>query len=142
MRLFSETRWTVRAKSLESIYENYEELEELWDWCSSEYKDRETKARVGGVQAQMRTFEYFFGLRLGILILRHSDNLSASLQTKDLCAAKAKDKANKTLKTIKKLRSDLSFDCFWEDANVKAKKLEIDAPKKPRKRKAPKSIEE
>ena len=87
------------AKSLESINENYEALEDLWDWCSSQYKDRETKARVGGVQAQMRTFEYFFGLRLGILILRHRDNLSASLLAKGLYAAKAKHTANKTLAT-------------------------------------------
>lgn len=142
VRLFSETRWTVRAKSLESIYENYEALEDLWDWCSSQYKDRETKARVGGVQAQMRTFEYFFGLRLGILILRHSDNLSASLQAKDLYAAKAKHTANKTLATIKKLRTDRSFELFWDDVNLKAKKLDIDAPKLPRERRAPKLIEE
>ncbi|MEO0685480.1 MAG: hAT transposon family protein, partial [Cyanobacteria bacterium J06649_11] len=142
VRLFSETRWTVRAKSLESIYENYEALEDLWDWCSSQYKDRETKARVGGVQAQMRTFEYFFGLRLGILILRDSDNLSASLQAKDLYAAKAKHTANKTLATIKKLRTDRSFELFWDDVNLKAKKLDIDAPKLPRERRAPKLIEE
>ena len=71
MRLFSHTRWTVRASSLTSICENYKELEELWNWCLIEYKDRETKARIHGVQAQMQTFDYFFGLRLGILLLRH-----------------------------------------------------------------------
>ena len=90
----------------------------------------------------MRTFEYFFGLRLGILILRHSDNLSASLQAKDLYAAKAKHTANKTLATIKKLRTDRSFELFWDDVNLKAKKLDIDAPKLPRERRAPKLIEE
>ena len=29
LRLFSEIRWTVRAKALKSIYENYKGLEEL-----------------------------------------------------------------------------------------------------------------
>ena len=33
LRLFSGTRWTVRASSLASIYENYQELKELWCWC-------------------------------------------------------------------------------------------------------------
>ena len=102
LRLFSETRWTVRASSLMSIYENYEELEELWHWCLLEYKDREAKARVNGVQAQMRTFEYFFGLRLGILLLRHSDNLSASLQAKDMCAAEGQKMALTAVATLKK----------------------------------------
>ena len=63
-----------------------QELEELWRWCSIEYKDREAKARVLGVPARMRTFNYFYGLRFRILLQRHSDNLTASLQTKNLCA--------------------------------------------------------
>ena len=57
LRLFSETRWTVRASSLPSIYENYKELEELWDWCLNEYKDREVRARIHGEQSQIQTFE-------------------------------------------------------------------------------------
>ena len=66
LRLFSGTRWTVRAGSLTSIYENY--LEELWCWCLMEYKGREAKVQVLGVQAQMRIFDYFYGLRnLGLL---------------------------------------------------------------------------
>ena len=59
------------------MYENYQELEELWHCCLIEQKDREAKPRVLGVQAIMRIFDYFFGLRLGILLLRHSDNLLA-----------------------------------------------------------------
>ena len=87
VRLFSETRWTVRAVSLSSIYENYKELDQLWTWCLDVYKDTESKARVNGVQSQMQSFDYFFGLRLGTLLLRHSDNLSISLQAEDFCAA-------------------------------------------------------
>ena len=84
MKLFSETRWTVTTSSLTIIYENYKELEELWDWCLDEYKDREAKARIRDVQCQMQTSEYFFGLRLAILLLRDSDNVSTLLQGKDL----------------------------------------------------------
>ena len=53
------------------------------------YKDREAKARIHGIQAQMRTFDDFFELRLDILFLRYSDNLSTSLQAENLCAAEA-----------------------------------------------------
>ena len=51
LRLLSETCWTVRASSLTKI--NYKELEKLWDWRLDEYKDREAKARIHGVQSQM-----------------------------------------------------------------------------------------
>ena len=86
VRLFSETRWNRRAGSLSSIYENYKELDQLWTWCLDVYKDTESKTRVNGVQSQMQSFDYFFGLRLGTLLLRHSNNLSISLQAEDLCA--------------------------------------------------------
>ena len=101
VRLFSETRWTVRAGSLSSIYENYKELDQLWTWYLDVYKDTESKARVNGVQSQMQSFDYFFGLRLGTLLLRHSDNLSISLQAEDLCAA-----------TLEKMKTDQNFRCF------------------------------
>ena len=54
-----------------------------------EYKDKEAKTRIYGVQAQMRTFDDFFEMRLDIFFLRYSDNLSTSLQAENLCAAEA-----------------------------------------------------
>ena len=65
-----------------------------------------SKAPVCGVQAQMRAFYYFYGLRLGILLLRYSNNLSALLQTNDLCAAEAGTIAKDSLVTLKKMRTD------------------------------------
>ena len=59
LRLFSETRWTVRGTSLTSIYENYKELEELWDWCLDKYKDTEPNTQIHDAQSQMQMFEYF-----------------------------------------------------------------------------------
>ena len=102
LRLFSQPRWTVRTSLLSSICENYKELEVLWNWCLVEYKDREAKARIHGVQAQVGTFNYFFGLRLGILLLRHSDNLSTLLQAEDLCTPEAQKVAKSTVNTLKK----------------------------------------
>ena len=59
LRLFSETRWTVRGASLTSIYENYKELEELWDWCLDKYKDTEPNTQIHDAQSQMQMCEYF-----------------------------------------------------------------------------------
>ena len=142
LRLFCGTRCAVRAGSLTSIYKNYKDLEELWRWCLTEYKDREAKARVLGVQAQMRKFDYFYGLRLGILLLRHSNNLSTSLQTKDLCVAEAQTIAKHTVATLKRMRAGENCHLFWEDVKQKGTELDVDAPKLSSKRRAPTRIEE
>ena len=47
----------------------------------------DVRARVIGVQAQMETFDYYFGVCIGKLVLGHADNLSAALQKSILSAA-------------------------------------------------------
>ena len=46
---------------LTNSYENHKELEELWDWCLDEYKDKEANTLICGVQSQTQTFRYFSG---------------------------------------------------------------------------------
>ena len=87
IRLLCPTRWTVWADSLNSSLENYSILVELWSTALQHTKDTEIKSRIQGVAAQMATFNSYFGSSLALLILRHADNLSKSLQTKDMSAA-------------------------------------------------------
>jgi len=56
------------------------------------------KARIIGVQAHFRKFQYFFG---GELILKHSDNLSKTLQSPKLSASEGQRIAAMTVKTLK-----------------------------------------
>ena len=107
-----------------------------------EYKDREAKPRIHGVQAQMRTFDYFFGVRLGILLLRHRENLSTSLQAENLCAAEVQKIAKSTVNTLKRMRSNEKFNLFWKDVENKAAIFDVDHPRLPRKKKAPARSEE
>ena len=76
-------------------------------------------------------------MKLGILLFKHGDNLSASLQTKDLCAAEAQIIAKHSVATLKKMRLDENCHLFWEGVKQKATKLDVDAPKLSRKRRAP-----
>ena len=50
-----------------------------WTEAQEGHLDSEIRARVIGVEAQILTFDFLFGVPLGSLILRHSDNLSKSL---------------------------------------------------------------
>ena len=90
----------------------------------------------------MRTFDYFHGLTLGILLLRQSDNLSASLYTKDICAAEVQAIAKHTVATLKKMKADENCHLIWEDVKQKVTKIDVDAPQLYRKRKAPTRKEE
>ena len=45
------------------------------------------KARIIGIETQMLTFNFLFGISLGTTILQHSDNLSKRLKHDTITAA-------------------------------------------------------
>ena len=105
------TRWTVKAEALKSILDNFNVLLELWDESLEVFvRDTDMKARIQGVAAQMRKFNFFFGVSLGLLILRHSDNLSRTLQRGDMSAAEGQEVMHSTLTTLQSIQDDFSFD--------------------------------
>ena len=89
----------------------------------------------------MKTFDYLYGNMLGELILRHTDNLSRTLQHKSLSAAEGQEIAQMTIQTIKSIRSDESSDLFWGKVSCKATALDINEPELPRQRKQPRRYE-
>ncbi|XP_048732510.2 zinc finger MYM-type protein 1-like [Ostrea edulis] len=99
-RVLCPTRWTVRAASLNSVLKNYSVLQSLWETCYESTKDVETRSRIIGVKAQMQSFDFLFGVSLGYDILRHTDNLSRTLQTKELSVAEGQH--NRTFVVIAK----------------------------------------
>ena len=136
-RVLCPTRWTVRANSLQSVIDNWLPLCELWDECLTQRLDSEVKSRIIGVKHQMSTFEYFFGTSLGVLLLKHSDNLSKTLQHTFISASEGQSVSAMTVSTLELMRSDQQFDMFWSKVTQKANELEIGEPVLPRKRKRP-----
>ena len=55
----------------------------VWTKLQEGHLDSNIRARVTGVEAQMFTFDFLFGVSLGALILWHSDNL------RNLCSMRA-----------------------------------------------------
>ena len=83
-----------------------------------------------------------FRLRLAILLLRHSDNLTTSLQSFQYCGNSENFEKN-PIEILKNTRCDETLKLIWKDAENKAASLRIDPPKLPRKsRRAPSRIEE
>ena len=136
-RTLCPTRWTVRASSLESILSNYEVFQALWEEVKDIAPDADGRMRIAGVQFQMTTFNYLFGTTLGELILKHTDNLSKTLQNPKLTAADAHSIAELTCCTLEQIRNEESFDLFWEKLMLMQEKLDNSLPTLPRKRRAP-----
>ena len=71
----------------------------VWEESKASSIDSEIRARIIGVETQMENFD-FFGLLLASLLLRHSDNLSKTLQHESLSAAEGQHIAKLTLDVL------------------------------------------
>ena len=140
-RVLCPTRWTVRAVSLQSVIDNYEVLLQLWQEALNGSLDGEMRARIIGVEAHMMKFDFLFGVFLGSLILRHSDNLSKTLQHKALPASKGQRIAKLTLSVVQKMRSDEQFAAFYQRVIQEQARFGVADPCLPRKRRVPQHFE-
>ena len=141
IRVLCPTRWTVRARALQSIIANYTALQLLWEESLTFVKDTEMKSRILGVSSCMEKFDYFFGISLGELLLKHSDNLSKTLQSSKMSASEGQEVAKMTSSTLQSIRSDEEFMLFWSVVSKKASELDIDEPRLSRQRKRPRRFD-
>ena len=114
----------------------------LWEWLLDSSSDTEMKARICGVDVNMRPFDYVFGAYLGELTLGHSDNLRKSLQNSNLCVVYGWCTADASVETLKSIRNDESFAWFWEKVLTHAKRLDANEPTLPRQRSQPISMQD
>lgn len=109
----------------------------MWNDALSSKLDFEMRARIIGVNSQMHSFEFLFGVSLGNLLLRHTDNLSKSLQAKSLSAAEGQRLARRTLEVLKSLRDEGNFQSLFARVIQDQIRYQVDDPSLPRKRMVP-----
>ena len=80
---FCATRWTVRVTCFQRVIDNYDALLKLWSDCLETRLESDVRGRIIGCRAQMKKFDFFFGLNLSQRIFSHTDNLSETLQKAD-----------------------------------------------------------
>ena len=141
IRVLCPTRWTVRAQALQSIITNYEALQELWSQSIDIVRDADMRSRIHGVSMHMKSFDFFFVLMLGEFILKHSDNLSKTLQNVDVSAAEAQKVAEMTVSTLQSVRNAEMFDLFWTKVTNRASDVDVNEPVLPRQWKTPRRID-
>ncbi len=103
-------------------------------------RDTDSKARIQGVKAQMNTFRFAFGTMLAEMILRHTDNLSRSLQDKVCSATEGQSIGAMVVDTLQSLRNDSYFELFWCKVTSFTEPLDIE-PSLPRQSKVPRRYE-
>ena len=136
------TRWTVRASCFQRILDNYTALLQEWTISLDEKLQSDIRGRIIGCQAQMNTFDFFFGLNLGQRLFSHTDNLSKTLQQTKMSAVSGKRVAVLTKEVLKKIRDDMSFNSFYDAVLLKSKNYpSMTEPMLPRRTRAPRRIE-
>ena len=89
----------------------------------------------------MEKFNFFFGIQLGERILKHTDNLSRTLQNGAYSAAEGQIVAQLSVRTLQSMHDDDSLDLFWAAVLSKSQHLQIAPPQLPRHRKVPAKLE-
>jgi len=69
--LLCPTRWTVRGDSLNIIFENYSVLFDTFYKSLESCSDTEMKYRIAGVVTQMKSFKFYFEVKLGQIVFGH-----------------------------------------------------------------------
>ena len=89
--------------TLQWILDNYAALLQEWTISLDEKLQSNIRGRIIGCQAQMNTFDFFFGLNLGQRLFSHTDNLSRTLQQTKISALSGKRIACLTKDVLQKI---------------------------------------
>lgn len=141
VRSFCPTHWRVRGDSIESIIDNYQVLQQLWDKCLEGNMAPEVKGRIIGVKEQMSRYHIVFGLWLSCRVMKITDNLSRTLQTQSISAAESYGLAKMTCSTLQGMRTDDKFSLFFQRVELFRQQVGVEEPSLPRKRRRPQCYE-
>ena len=81
-----------------------------------------------------------YGLKLSMMVQDYTDNLSATLQTTNLCAAGTQQTARLVVDTITRMGNEQDAASFYEMVKIRADQLLLEEPSLPRKRKVPNRV--
>lgn len=134
------TRWTVRTAALNAVIKNYTVI------CSElETIGRETYGEPSrkscGLLAMMDKFGVYFGLKLSHMIFSVSEQLSITLQRRDINAQEAVKAVNQAKSFFGRHRSDSAFNGFFQTITKEAEDL-TQPPTLPRQRQVPRRIDD
>ena len=112
IRTLCPTRWTVRTGAMQAIITNYKTLEVTMEEASHGTDD--CSRRASGVAALMEKFSTFFGMKISILLFSITEQLSCTLQGREINVDDSFTAVNACIWTLQRLRTDDEFEKFFK----------------------------
>ena len=135
------TRWTARTGAIDAILKDFkvlsETLEEIYETTRDEYG-----LKAYGFLQSLEKFETIFGLMLSYNLFSTTEQVSLTLQKKNIGIRDALTVIEAAKLHLKQLRSEFEFDHFYNKVVSFAEKHEIEQPVLPRRRKRPKRYDD
>ena len=133
------TRWTVRAKAINSVPKNYSVLQNELEIVKLDKDEYALKAR--GYLDAMDKFSNFFGLKLSYLIFSATEQLSITLQGVDTTIQEAVSASALAVNYLQKQIEESAYNTFYDTVVLESKDLTAD-PVLPRQRRPPRRIDD
>ena len=134
------TRWTIRTAALNAVIKNYTVI-----CCELDTIGRETYGEPSrkscGLLAMIDKFGVYFGLKLSHMIFSVTEQLSVTLQRRDINVQEAVKAVQQAKGFFSRHRSVSVFSDFFQAASKEAEDL-TQPPTLPRQRQVPKRIDD
>ena len=130
LRSFSRTRWTCNERSLKSLLDNWTAvLATLTAILSDPASASDAAAKAQGFRRAMEQFEFFFMVKLGLLLFQLVTPTLTAIQGKQLSVGAVLEKIRLVREATLSQRKDAAFSEFWATCTASAEELELDQPR-------------
>lgn len=100
-------------------------MEATWEEAVDVVKESDIKAQINGVAVKMNDFHFLFCLLFAERILKHTDNLSKTIQATSMSAVEGRRLSQLCTEVLKNLRTDEYFNQYWAYAEKVQEDLNI-----------------
>ena len=132
--------WSVRTGSIDAILKNYTVLHEELIRIG-EHSLGEPSRKALGYIALMEKFTTYFGLKLSHLVFGATEQLSLTLQYRDINAQEVSMAVSAAVRFLQRQRSDSAYDAFYQ-STVKEAEAYTQEPTVPRQKRVPRRLDD
>lgn len=134
------TRWTARTAAIGAVLKDYAVLMDTMAEVNQTTHD-EYGIKAGGILSLMEKYDTFFGLKLAYLLFATAEEVSKTLQRKDVSLQEALSAVTLAKAFYQRQRKEEAFTTFYDGVVNTASELNVSAPSLPRYRRAPARID-
>ena len=74
----------------------------------------------------MKSFNFMYGLNLRVMVPDHTENLSATFQTKNMCTGGAPETARLVVDKVTRMQNEQDATSFYEMVKIRADQVSLE----------------